>query len=154
MVASSGGARRTDTAANPLLLAALAYAKRGWPVLPCRPRDKRPVTKHGFKDATTDRGAIVQAWATNSEANVGIATGVVSGLVVLDIDPRNGGDKNLAELERVHGPLPETVSVATGGGGRHLYFATSAASVPSGDLADGVEVKGDGRYVIAPPSTH
>jgi predicted P-loop ATPase len=136
------------------LLAALGYAKRGWSVLPCRPRDKRPATKHGFKDATTEKETIVRAWAGNPDANVGIATGAVSGIVVLDVDPRNGGNTSLAELERVHGPLPETVSVATGGGGWHFYFASPADAVPSGDLADGVEVKGDGRYVIAPPSTH
>src|SRR5688572_14555156 len=106
MGASSGGSRRVDTAANPRLLAALSYAKRGWSVLPCQPRDKRPATRHGYKDATTDKATIVRAWASNSEANVGIATGVVSGIVTLDIDPRNGGDANLAELERIHGPLP------------------------------------------------
>jgi Virulence-associated protein E/Bifunctional DNA primase/polymerase, N-terminal len=143
-----------NTAANPLLLAALTYAKRGWQVLPCTPRDKRPATRHGFKDATTDKATLVRAWAAKPEANIGIATGAVSGIVVLDIDPRNGGDASLAELERVHGPLPETVSVATGGGGRHLYFAASEGALRSGDLADGVEVKADGRYVIAPPSVH
>jgi predicted P-loop ATPase len=136
------------------LLAALGYVKRGWAVLPCRPRDKRPATKHGFKDATTEKGVLVQAWAANPEANLGVATGSVSGIVVLDVDPRNGGDKNLAELERVHGPLPETATVATGGGGRHFYFSAPMGTVPSGDLAPGVEIKADGRYVIAPPSVH
>ncbi len=145
---------RADTAANPRLLAALGYAKRGWVVLPCRPRDKRPATKHGFKDGTTEKGVLVQAWVSNPEANIGIATGRVSGIVVLDVDPRNGGDESLAELERVHGSLPETATVATGGGGRHFYFMAPEGAVPSGDLAPGVEVKGDGRYVIAPPSVH
>jgi len=141
---------RTNTAANRLLLAALTYAKRGWLVLPCRPRDKRPATEHGFKDAAT----LVRAWTANPRANIGIATGAASRIVVLDIDPRNGGDVSLSELERLHGPLPETVSVATGGGGRHLYFAAPEGALPSGDLADGVEVKADGRYVLGPFSVH
>lgn len=146
--------RGKNTAGNALLLAALSYAKRGWAVLPCRPRDKRPATQHGFKDATTDTATLVRAWTENPCANIGIATGTASGLVVLDVDPRNGGDASLAELERLHGPLPETVSVATGGGGRHLYYAAPEGPLPSGDLADGVEVKADGRYVVAPSSRH
>ena len=145
---------RTNTAANPRLLAALSYAKRGWAVLVCKPRGKAPATKHGFKDATTQNSRIVPMWAANTGANVGIATGSVSGIVVLDVDPRNGGDASLLELERLHGPLPETVSVATGGGGRHLYFAAPKGRVRSGVLADGLDFKADGGYVIAPPSIH
>src|SRR6187399_1928561 len=93
--------RPPNTAENPRLLAALGYAKRGWAVLPCRPRGKSPANKHGFKDATTDKAAIVGAWAANPSANVGIATGAASKIVVLDVDPRNGGDASLAELERM-----------------------------------------------------
>ena len=146
--------RLPGTAGNPRLLAALAYSRRGWSVLPCRPCDKRPATKHGFKDATTDKGRIVQAWTLNPEANVGIATGVVSGIVVLDVDPRNGGDANLAELERVHGSLPETLTVETGGGGRHFYFAAPEEPLRSGGVADGLDFKAEGGYIVAPPSVH
>jgi hypothetical protein len=78
----------------------------------------------------------------------------VSRIVVIDVDPRNGGDASLAELERTHRPFPVTVSVATGGNGRHLYFVAPDEPIPSGDLADGVELKAEGRYVIAPPSIH
>lgn len=144
----------SGTAGNPRLLAALAYAKRGWAVFACRPRAKQPATKHGFKDATTEKSTIVGAWRSNPEANVAIATGAVSSIVVLDVDPRNGGDSSLAELERINGGLPETVSAETGGGGRHFYFAAPEGGVPSGVLADGLDVKGDGGYVIAPPSVH
>jgi predicted P-loop ATPase len=145
---------RTNTAANPRLLAALSYAKRGWAVLACQPRGKAPATKHGFKDATAQNSRIVPMWAANAHANVGIATGRVSGIVVLDVDPRNGGDASLLELERVHGSLPETLGVATGGGGRHLYFAAPKGPVRSGVLADGLDFKVDGGYVVAPPSIH
>lgn len=145
---------RANTAANPRLVAALGYAKRGWSVLPCRPRDKRPATKHGFKDATTDKGALVRTWRGSPGANVAVATGGASGLVVLDVDPRNGGDASLADLELINGTLPETVSAATGGGGRHFYFAAPPGPVPGGVLADGLDVKADGGYVVTPPSVH
>ena len=145
---------RTNTAANPRLVAALGYAKRGWAVLACQSRGKAPATKHGFKDATTQNSRIVPMWAANAGANVGIATGGVSGIVVLDVDPRNGGDGSLLELERVHGSLPETASVSTGGGGRHFYFAAPKGAARSGVLADGLDFKADGGYVVAPPSIH
>jgi hypothetical protein len=148
------GPRRTGTAENRSLIAALWYAERGWAVLPCRPRDKSPATKHGFKDATTDKAALVRAWTRDPAANVGIATGSLSGIVVLDVDPRNEGDASLAELERLHGSLPETVSVETGGGGRHLYFSAPEGAAPSGVLAEGLDIKAEGGYVIAPPSVH
>jgi hypothetical protein len=119
-----------NTAGNPRLVAVLGYAKRGWSVLPCRARDKRPATRHGVKDATTDKARIVSAWSGNGEANVAIATGAASGLIVLDVDPRNGGDPGLAELQRVHGPLPETLRVRTGGGGWHFYFTAPPGGAP------------------------
>jgi predicted P-loop ATPase len=143
-----------NTAGNPRLVAALGYAKRGWAVLPAQPRGKAPATKHGFKDATTEKATIVRAWTSNAAANVAIATGAMSGIVVLDVDPRNGGDGSLVELERLHGSLPETLTVATGGGGRHFYFAAPKGAVRSGVVADGLDFKADGGYVVAPPSTH
>jgi len=149
-----GAARRGETAANPRLLCALSYLKRGMAVLPCVPGEKRPATRRGVKDATTDRGEVIRAWTAQSEANVAIATGTASGIVVLDVDPRNGGDASLAELERLHGELPDTLRVSTGGGGRHYYFAATEAPVASGVLAPGLDVKGDGGYVVAPPSVH
>jgi hypothetical protein len=142
------------TAGNPHLLAALAYSKRGWATLPCQPRDKAPATKHGFKDATTDRAAIVNWWRRRPDANVAIATGLLSSLVVLDVDPRNGGDRELHELRRIHGDLPETLVADTGGGGVHYYFRLPEGSLRSGALAPGLDVKADGGYVLAPPSVH
>lgn len=75
------------------LEAALSYAKRGWPVLPVRPREKQPLTPHGVKDATTDEAIIRGWWAKWPEANVAIAAGEHSGLFVLDVDPRHGAMK-------------------------------------------------------------
>jgi putative DNA primase/helicase len=126
---------------------ALRYAAKGHPVLPCR--GKLPLTAHGVHDATTDPDVIAK-WPEG--CNVGIATG--HGLVVLDVDPRHGGDDALYELERGHGKLPPTASVVTGGGGQHYYFAADGLGNSSGRLGPGLDLKGEGGYVIAPPSVH
>src|SRR5438128_8720192 len=89
-----------------LAQAACDYATRGWAVLPCR--GKVPITPHGFKNATLDLAQIRLWWGQWPDANIGIATGTVSGLVVLDIDPRHGGEESLAALIAAHEPLPET----------------------------------------------
>ena len=151
---AAGPSASRNTAENQRLVMAIRYASRGWAVLPCRPSGKEPAIRGGFKAATTEKRAIVAAWTGQSAANVGIATGAMSGLVVLDVDPRNEGDASLAELERIHGPLPITATVETGGGGRHFYFAAPEGAVRSGVLADGLDIKADGGYVIAPPSVH
>lgn len=147
--------RDVTPAENARLLSALGYAKRGWSVFPCRMKAKEPATRHGFKDSTRDKAAIIRWWSSSPLANVAVATGGLSGIVVLDVDPRNGGDGNLAELEQRHGALPETVSACSGGGGRHFYFAMPVGVVlKSGKLADGLDFKAEGGYVIAPPSVH
>jgi hypothetical protein len=80
---------------------------------------------------------------------------MISDLVVLDIDPRHGGDASLFELEQSHGPLPRTVEAHTGGGGHHIYLRHPGGSVPDGiSLAPGLEIRGDGGFVVAPPSMH
>jgi len=146
---------KDQSAENPLAIAALAYAKRGWHVLPCKPGDKQPATAHGYKDATDDRGELVRRWKQSPRANLGIATGQISRIVVLDVDPRNGGRESLRELERLHGSLPKTPIVETGGDGEHYYFALPpGVHAKSFVLAPGLDVKADGGYVIAPPSVH
>jgi len=153
---------------------ALAYARRGWLVVPlhrpgvssegtictcrndhCASIGKHPLTRHGAKDASRDVARIESWWARCSWANVGIATGAASGLVVLDIDPRHGGDDSLVELEREQGKLPATPIVLTGGGGQHLYFRHPGGRVVSATgIRPGVDVRADGTLVVAPPSAH
>jgi hypothetical protein len=131
------------------LEAALRYAQHGWAIFPCRPRLKVPATAHGLLDATTDLGLIAAWWEQQPDANVGVVTGRTSGLVVLDVDGDTGID-SLRNLER----LPATASVTTPRGGLHLYFQHPGIEVrnSAGQLGAGLDVRGDGGYVLAPPS--
>jgi hypothetical protein len=138
-----------------LLKAALAYARRDIPVFPCEPGGKAPLTYNGFWDATTGARRIGIWWSRWPGANVGVPTGKRSGLLVLDVDPRDGGSESLAELERTGGPLPETAKARTGGGGMHVFFAYPAGEEvrsSTGRLGPGLDVRGEGGYVVVPPS--
>lgn len=140
-----------------LLAMALQYAKLGWPVLPCEPRSKKPLTSHGFKDATLNPVSIQSFWNKWPDANIGIATGISSGVLVVDVDPRNGGDTQLAELEARYGHLPRDYTINSGGGGFHIYLQLPTLPVQGWScckLAPGIDIKGDGGYIIAPPSLH
>lgn len=154
---------------NKRLDAALWYARRGWAVLPlhtpsksgrcscgqrpCASSGKHPRTLHGVKDATTDRATIRDWWREWPRANVGIATGSASGILVLDIDPRNHGEDTLATYLEQHGPLPDVPTVDTGGGGAHFFFKFPEG-LGSVKLGPGIDVQGEGKYIVAPPSFH
>ncbi len=131
---------------------ALAHAARGWPIFPCRPRGKEPLIAGGFKAATCDPELIRAWWRRWPRANIGLATGRPSGMVVLDIDPRNGGAESLRRLP----PLPRTMAARTGGGGRHVYFRAPSFEVRcrANALGPGLDIKGGGGYVLLPPSVH
>jgi putative DNA primase/helicase len=125
----------------------------------CEKVGKHPRTgygiAHGLNDATTDTALIRWWWEAEwPQANVGIRTGQESGLVVLDVDPRHGGDASLRELEAQHGALPITPTALSGGGGRHFYFQHPGFRVPCGVLDAGLDIKGDGGSIVAPPSLH
>lgn len=131
---------------------ALGYAGRGLRVFPCAARAKTPLTKHGLHDATLDVVQIERWWRTVPDANVAVRTG--NGLVVLDADGDDGAD-SVHELERAHEPLPPTPRVKTGGGGAHYWLrADGAVPCSAGRLAPSLDVRGDGGYVLAPPSMH
>jgi hypothetical protein len=95
-------------------------------------------------------------WGRWPQANIGLVTGEGSGLVVLDVDPRHGGHAGLEEMERRFGPLPATVEAQTGGGGRHLLFKHPGERIPNsaGLLGPGLDIRGDGGYIVVPPSLH
>lgn len=137
------------------LIAAREYARLGWRVFPLLPKSKAPLTTRGFYDATVDPRQLDEWWLMNPNAGVGIATGMVSKLVVVDIDPRNGGHESLQFLEEKYGTLPKTVESRTGGGGRHLFFYLDLKSVfPGAKPWSGIDVKADGGYICAPWSVH
>jgi hypothetical protein len=128
------------------------YRALNWPIFPLRPREKTPATSHGFKDATADR-AVWARWFSNGDAGIGLPTGITSGIAVIDIDPRNGGEESLVKIEAEHGPLPESAVSDTGGGGRHLLYLVDQP-LRSFKLAPGIDLKVDGGYIVLPPSIH
>ncbi len=141
-----------------MLRAALAYAAQfGFAVFPCRPQAKEPLTAHGCKDSTRDAEQIKAWWKRWPEANVGVATGLRSNIFVLDIDDRHGGYETLASLEAQHGRIPQVPTVLTPGGGEHRYFKHPVGAeirTSAGAIGRGLDVRGEGGYVIAPPSVH
>jgi hypothetical protein len=146
-------------APSALLRRALATADDGWPVFPCDPITKGPLVSGGLHGATRDADVIRRWWGRHAQAMIGVPTGALSAFWVLDLDRDDQTGKDgraaLAQLEREHDPLPATVSVWTPRGGLHLYFKWSPGfpvrnSV--GQLGPGIDVRGEGGYVIVPPS--
>ncbi len=147
-----------------LLETALAYAELGWHVFPApvgeRKSHKCAERSDGRKwGATSDPDEIASDFARWPRANVGIMTGPESGLVVIDVDTlvghANDGMAAMAALVMKHGPLPVTVEAATPSGGRHLYYRfPEGETIQSlaGHIAPGIDQRGNGGIVIAPPS--
>ncbi len=152
---------------------ALEYAHRGFSVLPiyaphvdgtctcrkgenCSSAGKHPRTRNGVNDATTDTAIIKQWWTQFPVANIGIATGKRSNLICLDVDPRSDGEDSLTELMNKYEILPKTYTVSTGGDGLHFYFLYSpgVSKNSAGLLGNGLDIKTDGGYIVAPPSRH
>lgn len=146
---------------TPFADAGADLAAAGWPVFLLGVRGKRPLISkamggNGFKDGTTDPDR-VNAWARlYPTANVGAR--IPAPYILIDIDPRNGGDRTLARWDAEHGPLPQTLTVwsGRGDGGRHLYFLAPAFDVTSDRLkGTGVDLKTHRTgYAVMPPSIH
>ena len=139
------------------LKCALGYGELGLRVVPIKPGAKYPWLREWQERATTDKGEIASWFRQRPGSGVGIATGRGSGVVVLDVDPRHGGLESLAKLEALHGPLPATPKVITGGGGAHFYFAyPKGAEVrnSAGVIAPGLDIRAEGGQVVAPPTRH
>lgn len=162
-----------------MLEQALKYADNGWYVFPvhgivkgqctCRMRcsspGKHPIPKDGLNAATTDENQIRKWFEEYPNANIAIATGEQSGLWVVDIDNKHSveignqlvghGEHSWRELEELNGRVNDTMSVETGSGGVHYYFQwTSGCGGNRANLMPGIDVRGEGGYVVAPPSVH
>jgi hypothetical protein len=144
----------TDSRQNINYGAALELAAEAWEVFPCwwaGPRAKSPITNHGHLEATTDRDKIKLWWTKWPYAMIGAP--VPESLLVIDLDPRNGGD--LEKLIALVGDLPPTLTVWSGrnDGGRHLYYLRPPGPLTSTRLPEGIDLKANG-YCIVPPSIH
>lgn len=125
--------------------AALSIAGKGKPVFPCKP-DKSPYTPRGFKDATANPSRVTALWTHYRGEKIGMATGRASGLFVFDVD-------RLAALGELPREMPETLTIRTPSGGLHYYYNyIDGITNRTGSLPDGIDIRGDGGYVIVPPS--
>lgn len=137
-----------------LAKSALAFAEIGLAVFPVAKGGKVPLVAEWQIAATTDKSTVSHWWERWPEANIAVHCGK-SGLVVIDIDPRNGGDLTFERLcgERGEGWI-SPFKVITGGDGLHLYYmASTGKGIPS-TLGAGIDVKRGNGYVLAPPSLH
>lgn len=151
------------------LKTALKYAELGWQIFPCwqivdgacacgntdcKSPGKHPISTlapRGQDSATSDAGIITKWWTAQPDANIAVYL-AGSGLCAIDIDPRNGGDYTIEDLEDIHGPIEPDILQYTGGGGEHRVFLRPEGNLP-GKLGSGVDVKLNG-YIIAEPSNH
>ena len=149
---------KAATDAPPTMLqAALDYAAQGWPVFPCNPLDKRPLTPHGFKDATTDPEQIKAWWTRWPNAMVGVPMGAATGTFCVDLDRKPNepdGVATWAKLESEHGQTPETRMHDTPSTGRHLLYkwCNDIRNHKLKERAPGIETRGEGGYIVVPPS--
>lgn len=147
-----------------ILSAATECAAHGWHVFPVPPGSKKSHKKaehSGGREwgATTDPAAIASDWARWPEANLGIVTGPKSGFFVVEADTMDGhevdGVANLKALIAENGDLPHTIEAESPSGSWHIYFRYPAAAIiknSASQIAPGVDVRGDGGMVVAPPS--
>lgn len=132
---------------NEFLTSALDYQRHGFSVFPVKPKTKVPLTKNGFKDASNNPEKIKTWWEKYPNANVGIATGKVSGLEVIDVD---------GDYPHDWPTLPKTARVKTSKGWHYYFTYPEGQTIKSRTRVNGhnVDIRADGGYVVAPPSVH
>jgi len=139
------------------------YTSIGWAVFPCINSDdedvaKRPFKGHGFYDATKDYDTALKLFSAvaYNEPLIGVATGKISGITVVDVDIKKGkvGDESLKDLEAKHGKLPETAEALSWSKGRHIYFKyIEGVGCSQNILGKDIDIRSDGGYIIVPPSS-
>ena len=133
--------------------AALSYVAHCWPIFPVHPANKHPLTRHGFKDATTEIRVVIGWWRRWPKAMMATPCGKTTGIFVVDLD--RDRDKNLDGITAIgaHGRLPATVMATTPRGGRHVYFMWKPGITNRrGELPVGCDIRGEGGSIILPPS--
>lgn len=143
-----GAAEPRTTGVTSLLGASLWYASKGHPVFPCRPGEKAPATRTGFKEATTDPDQIRRWWTQNPAYNIGLPTG--HAFEVLDLDLPGWEVVDEATIDGLC-PGDWIGLVATPRGGCHLYLPPTGAGNKQAMLP-GIDYRGLGGFVVAPPS--
>lgn len=138
---------------------ALEYARRGWSVIPLRAKDKVPALSkqsggwEKYQSERADEAQIRAWWERFPKANVGVVTGSVSGIVVLDIDGPEG-EASLAKITDLFGPLPETLASSTGKGVHYVFRHPGVELRNFAKRGVNIDFRGDGGYICAPPSIH
>lgn len=138
------------------LIAAIDYADRGWYTFPIERATKRPLPgSHGFKDATLDIMTLTR-WFQDTDHNIGLAL-QFSGLIAIDIDPRNGGTETFQKLEQKFGPLPRILWASSASGGEHILMRDPGGrprgKMDSAGCGAGVDVKYNGYVLVEPSET-
>lgn len=133
---------------------ALRYTTLGWNVFPLAAGQKIPCTAHGVKDATTDEAQIRAWWEKWPDANIAVACGVGSGVYVVDVDVEASTGIDGRESLKEFPSLPETIRQDTPRGGFHAFFKTGNAPANRNNFRPGVDIRGDGYYVVLAPSVH
>jgi len=129
----------------------------GWPIFPCNPLDKTPLTPHGFKDATTDKRQISKWWKQWPNAMIGVPMGKVSGVFCVDLDRKAEGSDGVATWQQWlndNEDNPATRMHNTPSTGQHVLFLwrEGIRNIPLNKLGPGIEIKGEGGYIVVPPS--
>lgn len=143
-----------QNAATETLRCALWYIKAGWEIFPVKPSDKTPLVK--WAEEATRNEKTVREWINRwPNMNIGVATGKRSGFFALDIDAGHGGEESLLALVAEYGKIPDTNVSLTGGGGQHYLFVHPGGEIRnSAGKFPGIDVRGDGGYIVVPPSLH
>lgn len=133
---------------NAALIEALFLSEQvGWSVIPVGSNKKPLINWKEFQTRKANKEEITQWFNDFPNAGVGVVTGKISGLIVFDVDPRHGGTDTQFESYN-------TVVVKTGGGGKHFYFKSPGEIQNTTNLIQGIDVRAEGGYVIAPPTLH
>lgn len=130
-----------------LLNAALKYLSRNWSIIPISPSSKKPCLESWleYQKRLPTIKEVTDWWTKWPWANIGLVTGKLSGVSVIDVDPRHGGTSD---------NLTDTIKSRTGGGGFHHFYLYNPSVHSQNGVKDGIDLKSDGGYVILPPSVH